>query len=72
LNNILYSKSQYLISFIDNIYSIITDTTTNNNDNKNKDIIIKNKKQKNKEAQEDQIEETLENASDKVIKESEK
>jgi flagellar hook-basal body complex protein FliE len=51
------------------------DTTinnNNNNDNKNKDIIIKNKKQKDKEAKEDQIEETLENASDKVIKESEK
>jgi flagellar hook-basal body complex protein FliE len=46
------------------------DTTinNNNNDNKNKDIIIKNKKQKDKEAKEDQIEETLENASDKVIR----
>lgn len=51
------------------------DTTINNdndNDNKNKDIIIKNKKQKDKEAKEDQIDETLENASDKVIKESAK
>lgn len=47
------------------------DTTINNN-NKNKDIIIKNKKQKDKEAKEDQIDETLENASDKVIKESAK
>jgi hypothetical protein len=42
-------------------------TTT---DDQNKNII--NKKQKEKEAKEDQIEETLENASDKVVAESKK
>ena len=46
-------------------------TTIDNNDNdQTKDII--NKKQKDKEAKENEIEETFENASDKVVEESKK
>ena len=43
---------------------------TTSDDDQNKDI--NNKKQKDKEAKEDEIEETLENASDKVVAESKK